>query len=86
MDERIIVAIVYILAGITVIMFRPECTNLYVLIATPVLNYFFTRSVMRRVEKKPFHLVSDLLLFVACLLIVAVVAMLIAPLVAGIRL
>lgn len=86
MDERIVVAIVYILAGVAVIAVRPGYANLYIILATPVLNYYFVKQVERKIEKKPFNLVSDLLLFVACLLIVFLIAMFIAPVIASVKL
>jgi len=70
-DERLIIAIVYLVLGCVIIYFAPQYVDLYILIATPILSYYFAKITMAKmIEKKPKYWVSDVLIFIACMLIV----------------
>lgn len=85
MNSRLIISIVYITLGMLIIMYRPEYVNTYILLATPILSYYYAREMERMVKEKSFNLVSDLLLFVALMLIVFVIAVVLAQVIAGVR-
>ncbi len=70
-DERLVIGIVYLILGVLVIYFAPQYVDLYILIATPILSYYFAKiTVAKKIEKKPKYWVSDVLIFIACMLIV----------------
>jgi ABC-type multidrug transport system fused ATPase/permease subunit len=57
LDNRTIVAIVYIVATLVIATYRPDILNLWFGIMTPILTYYFVKST---IEKRIFGDTEDL--------------------------